>query len=271
MLPWSARILRIYCAPTGIVAILRRGLRSSPEQWRQVEIDGKSSFSWQGVVQQINMIADEYRCDRIRMVLSDQFIHYRCLPWRDDLIGAREMVAFARHSFLQTYGAAAENWSVAVSDEPPGRSRIAAAMPAEALAAFDGLRGKPFKVLSVRPALSVMAALWPGRNQAGVQWLVWGDRSSLGIAVVRDAQWVWLRQRRLTGISHEEILECLEEESRLSGIELHASAVTLDTGGLDPMLAQQLSAAGFRTLGWSSEYVPDVGNSVPGFALGWMA
>ncbi len=61
------------------------------------------------------------------VILSNHFLRYTLVPWRDELSDAEEELAFARHCFARVYGKAAEQWELRLSQEAPESPRLASA------------------------------------------------------------------------------------------------------------------------------------------------
>lgn len=72
---------------------------------------------------------------RIDVALSDHFVRYLALPWRDGL-GHDDWEIYARHEFERVYGRAGTRRRVRIAAARSGKPRVAAAVDG---ALFDGL------------------------------------------------------------------------------------------------------------------------------------
>ena len=65
---------------------------------------------------------------KIRLVLSNSFVRFVVLPWREDVVNRQDWLGLAQHAFRQDYGNAAEAWTIRVSFGAYGESIIASAI-----------------------------------------------------------------------------------------------------------------------------------------------
>lgn len=92
---------------------------------------------------------------RLDVVLSNHFVRYQVLPWRDEIASHDEMTAYAQASFEQVFGADSADWEITVGPEPIGRARLAAALPRRMKTALEELvAATPLRLGSVQPYLA---------------------------------------------------------------------------------------------------------------------
>lgn len=180
------------------------------------------------------------------MTLSSRFVQYRRIPWRDDLQGDKEFEALAKLEFANAFGALADAWRVVLSDEVPGQSRIAAAVPEGLLAALGDLAAANHaRLVAVPPGLTFAASAWPPAESTGAQCLVAWEPGQLCIAMREAGDWCWIRQRRVGDEWWRELPVLLDEESRLSGIDVEPRTTRLFAPGLGREEEKWLGEAGY--------------------------
>ena len=64
----------------------------------------------------------------LQVVLSNTFVRYLVLPWRDGVYRQQDWQAVAQHAFRQQYGAVADNWRIKVRLLAYGENVLAAAI-----------------------------------------------------------------------------------------------------------------------------------------------
>ncbi len=192
---------------------------------------------------------------RVRLQLSQAFVQLRVLPWRAELLNVAELEALARHDFSAAFGNIADDWRITMSDEPPGRARLVAAMPHPLLHALQAQAAQSgARLISVEPALVAASRRWhPGRDASGCHWLVQYESGRLCVLVRAKGQWAWVRHARLEGSWFSQLPQWLKAEALMSGLDLLPSRVTVHAPGLEPANLQALQASGLRFVdsGWA--------------------
>jgi len=148
---WSSERATAWLAPGGAALAVHapgwRGPRLRAE--RAIARMQATRFpGWREAVQalQDDLGREPLRARGLDVVLSDHWVRYVALPWREGLNGAAEWAAYAAHAFGTTYGDVAGRWRVRVAAGLPGDARLAAAIDDElpaALAALAGEAGLP--------------------------------------------------------------------------------------------------------------------------------
>jgi len=163
----------------------------------------------------------ETGCRELRLILSCHFTPYQLVPWRDDLDDHEEELALVRLSFVATYGDTASRWSLRLSDEVPGRPRIAAAIDGDFLAAIEQVvLTNKVRLTSMQPYLIAAINLWCnhfGRSQS--RWLVLHEKNRICLALIDRSRWHWVRCVRAGDDWAERLPELVEHEILLSGTE----------------------------------------------------
>jgi hypothetical protein len=98
---------------------------------------------------------------RARVVVADHWIRYAVVPWSDSLNSSAERLAHARELMAGVFGEAMGDWSVSLSDAPPGAVRLASAMPTALLESLRELTNRhDQKLVSVQPQLIAAYNAW---------------------------------------------------------------------------------------------------------------
>jgi hypothetical protein len=242
---WSTDTLHAYCSPAGAWGVRRRGWRQRVADWRHVPAR-EEGVPWQPAVAALGAMLGEFGCGKLRVTLSSRFVQYRRLPWRDDLRGDREFEVFAKLEFANAFGALADDWRVVLSDEAPGRSRIAAAVPQGLLGALRELATtNNASLIAVPPGLTFAANAWQPAADAGTRCLVTWEPGQLCVAMREAGDWSWIRQRRIGDDGLRNLPKLLDEESRLSGIDVDPRSTSLFAPGFGREEERALADAGF--------------------------
>ncbi|MDB6082243.1 MAG: hypothetical protein JWN43_124 [Gammaproteobacteria bacterium] len=145
-------------------------------------VDPLSPAGWEGALGMLDRHSSEGWSDaRARVVVADQWVRYSVVPWSDALNSAAERLAHARELMVGVFGAEMSDWTVSLSDAPPGSPRLASAMPTALLQALrDSAARHGQKLASVQPQLIAAYNTWrhvlPADEAA---WFVTVDEGSL--------------------------------------------------------------------------------------------
>lgn len=123
----------------------------------------------------------------LRILLSDRFVRYQHLPWRDGIVHGRERQAYANHRFREVYGELAGQWQIALSSSTPGSASMACAMDRELLVALKSL-GKQVRVVSAQPLF--VAAYNRARRQCKGErfWFAHVESGRVCMALLKSGQ-----------------------------------------------------------------------------------
>ena len=218
----SPESLSLFVSPGELVAVRRQGWRGAIAEKRVWPVTVRPENTWEDAAQAFGECLRAYpNCHKVGVVLSNHFVQYQLLPWRDDLGDREEERALAQLSFTQTFGEAASRWHVAVSDEAPGMSRISAAVNADLLAALHKYAaGAARRIVSVQPyltaAINAFADLF-GKDRSA--WFVLHEEGRLCLALVAGGQWRWIRCVRVAADWEARLPELLDNEALLAGVE----------------------------------------------------
>jgi hypothetical protein len=153
----------IYLAQRRICMVrIRRGIR--PSLAREENHTGPlAAAGWDGVLALLEQqLAQRTWSDaRVRVVISDQWVRHTVVPWSDALVSGAERLAHAHQLMAGTFGAAMSDWTVSLSEAPPGVSRLASAMPTALLEALrEATLRYGQKLVSVQPQLIAAYNTW---------------------------------------------------------------------------------------------------------------
>jgi hypothetical protein len=207
--PWRVTVSRV---ATRGVAEIRHSAECAPEHG-----DGPL---WQAPATALApLLAEpEWRHARAELVLSNHFVRYAIVPWRDDLGSEAERRAFMRHCFARIYGAPAETWELRVSEMRYGVAAVASAVEPGLLAALRSASGPAaLRLVSIDPLLA--AAFNRARRQivAGRYWFAVAEPGRLCSAYIEEGVWRRLRCQPLDADWQHALPRLLTRERLLAG------------------------------------------------------
>jgi hypothetical protein len=173
----------IYLAQRRVCLVrMRRGIR--PALATEVDrTDPQAAAGWEGALACLEAQLNEniWSDARARVVIADQWVRYSVVPWSDSLHSASERLAHARELMAGVFGETMIDWTLSLSDAPPGTSRLASAMPTallESLRAMTARHGQ--KLISVLPQLVAAHNTWRHiLPTTAAAWFVTVDSGSL--------------------------------------------------------------------------------------------
>ena len=174
--------------------------------------------AWQAATDALAQIISTTALPRaqVKLILSNHFVHYLVIPWRDGLSNQEEEWAYARHCFERVHGSDAAHWKLRLCSDTPGEPRLACAVePAliEALRAHLGPLGRRYR--SLQPHL--MASFNSCRAQIGKgpTWLVVAEPGLLCLALLQDGRWHSINRVKVGPDWLNELPRLLEREEYL--------------------------------------------------------
>jgi hypothetical protein len=221
---WSTDVLNVHCGPEGALALTRLGWRQrfgSAGEYPQAA----GGTRWAAGVAGLAAALAEHPGMPVRVVLANRLAQFRVMPWHDHLHGDDEYRALAQLEFAGAYGSLADGWTITLSDEEPGRARLAAAIPGDLLTAIkEVVAAQRVRLLGVSPALTIAAGLWPLAESDAPQCLVAVEPGQLCFAVHGDGNWRWVRQLRSDADWANRLPQLLDEERHLAHLDLTPEA-----------------------------------------------
>jgi hypothetical protein len=131
-----------------------------------------------------------WRGASLRVVLADCWVRYALVPWAMELRSADEHASHARQVLARLYGDAVSDWEICLSQSPPGRARVACAMPADLLRAVHDIHVRhDMKLGSLQPQLLAAYDNWRHRLPASGAWFVTIGEGTLAAARLGPRAW----------------------------------------------------------------------------------
>ena len=215
----STELLSVFLSPTQVLAVRRRGMSRHIVDKRAQAVAIRTGDGWAAVVDAFAAVLREVRRERVQVILSSHFAHYQLVPWRDDLQDSEEELAVVRLAYGETFGEAAARWSIRLSDESPGRPRIAAALDSGLLDAIRQTAGAAkVRLISMQPYLSAAVNHWRDLfDRSHSRWLVLHEENRVCLALLDQARWRWVRCVRAGADWCERLPDMVEHEIMLAG------------------------------------------------------
>ena len=120
---------------------------------------------------------------KIRLVLSNAFVRFTVLPWRDGVVARQDWLGLAQHAFRQDYGNAAEAWTIRVSLGAYGESVIGSAIDKTL---YDGLIAAANQIGFTWHSIAPLAMCLLNRKQTG--WLLIAEPQHLLLCQIAQGQ-----------------------------------------------------------------------------------
>lgn len=156
---------------------------------------------WRGAVERLAewLLAQDKRPCNVQVCLGGRFARWQLLPWRAELSGPQERVAYAALRFRETYGRTAQDWHILPSTSLPGRTAPAAAVDSALIAAL-GLACSQggAQLQSITPYFSAAFDAWRGSLMAPLLWFGTVESDMLSLGLLQDGQWSALQTQRLS-------------------------------------------------------------------------
>jgi hypothetical protein len=173
----------IYLAQRRVCLVrIKRGIR--PTLAAQADHgDPQAAPGWEGALALLErqLSAGAWSDSRARIVLADQWVRYAVVPWSDALNSNAERLGHAREIMSGIFGAEMSDWTVSLSEAPPGSSRLASALPTALLLALrESTLRHGQKLASVQPQLIAAYNTWRHQLPADTAaWFVTVEEGSL--------------------------------------------------------------------------------------------
>lgn len=193
-LSWRDRVY-IALAPSRIDVMRMAGIVRRAAVYDELipGIEVMGDAPWRGPLQALADAMPRFapRGAQCSVVLSNHFCRYVVVPGNTGLTDEREMEAYARLRFEETYGAgAAAAWEIRIGNAEPGAARLACAIDR---ALMDELRrtcsAARVKLTSVRPLLAAAFDQSRARLGAGQFWFAAAEQGRLCLAAVENHAW----------------------------------------------------------------------------------
>ena len=246
MSPWWREEISARIAPGGITLLRNsRGPRRRVLDRQSVTTSTPDSTAWQPVVELLGaqIEARKWRNADLGVVLGSHLARYLVLPWIEHLRDADALV-FARQSFVDVHGKAAEDWAICLGRAVRGLPRIAAAADRKMIEALHSqARVLRLKLRSVRPVLDAAAEDLARVDARMTGWLAIVESGNSCVARFRGGECMTVRTARFAEPAEQHLLAQLEQDAMCAGLDS-------GTGKLYVYAALPLDDTTLRQHGW---------------------
>ena len=246
MSPWWREQISARIAPGGITLLRNsRGPRRRVLDRQSVTTSTPDSTAWQPVVELLGAQIDarKWRNADLGVVLGGHLARYLVLPWIEKLRDADALV-FARQSFVDVHGKAAEDWAICLGRAVRGLPRIAAAADRKMIEALHSqARVLRLKLRSVRPVLDAAAEDLARVDARMTGWLAIVESGNSCVARFRGGECMTVRTARFAEPAEQHLLAQLEQDAMCAGLDS-------GTGKLYVYAALPLDDTTLRQHGW---------------------
>ncbi len=246
MSPWWREEISARIAPGGITLLRNsRGPRRRVLDRQSVTTSTPDSTAWQPVVELLGAQIDarKWRNADLGVVLGGHLARYLVLPWIEKLRDADALV-FARQSFVDVHGKAAEDWAICLGRAVRGLPRIAAAADRKMIEALHSqARVLRLKLRSVRPVLDAAAEDLARVDARMTGWLAIVESGNSCVARFRGGECMTVRTARFAEPAEQHLLAQLEQDAMCAGLDS-------GTGKLYVHAALPLDDTTMREHGW---------------------
>lgn len=191
-LRWSDRICAALAPGRVSTAVWPRGWSSGPAERASLPCTQPTDGPrWQPAVDSLRQWLEERpaRQARLHLVLSNRFVRYAVMPWRDGILRAEEREAQARHLLCETYGEGAARWHLRLADAGYGRPALVCAVDHALVDALQQLAAERRLHLAAVQPLLMLAFNRFRRDLGDESCLMVLEPGALCCAVVRAGCW----------------------------------------------------------------------------------
>jgi len=230
---WRNR-LYIAISPEHISLLkLARGLRTKLQAKHDETITPVNKQpSWQATLDRLTQLLaqPEWQNTEVNIVLSNRLVRYATIPFSAQLKNYPEQEAFARHALTQTYGTAAEQWTLRIQ---PGKAGIPCLTSAVDHALLEGLRqvcaAHKLELRSVMPYLMPVFNRYRKVIKTDPAWLVINEPGYSLLALLSGGEFI-----AVNGVYHDNLSELhilLDRENLASPLPKPCKSIHLYPAG----------------------------------------
>jgi hypothetical protein len=119
----------------------------------------------------------------LQVVLSNTFVRYLVLPWRDGIYRQQDWQAIAQHAFRQQYGAIADDWRIKVRLQAYGNNVLAAAIDETLCEQLEACAKQlNFSINSITPLLFLL-------SEHENAWMLVAEPARLTLCQIKQGNW----------------------------------------------------------------------------------
>jgi hypothetical protein len=250
-LSWRDEI-GVHLSPSRVLMIrVARGLRRHVLAQHEQIVTTTSFNDWTGSLAALEQMLDQtqWHGAGTRLVLADCWVRYALLPWASGLSSMAEEVSHARQVLVRLYGGTVGEWSICVSQAPPGQARLACAMPADLLGSIRDLHTRHGRrLLTLQPQLLASYNNWRSHLPASGAWFVTIGEGSLAAARLGSRTWERILSVRI-GPDWTRELKRLQVFSRIASTRPSEGHVYVDA----PVAWREVAGSATQDLHWLEE------------------
>lgn len=140
------------------------------------------------VIDALLTVSNQIQTQSVRFIVSNHFVRYAVIPWKEGITTRQEWVAFAEHAFRKSYGNVAEQWTVRVALNRYGQSVVASALDHTLVDALQALSlENNWKISAIEPFFMTVL------NRTGLQsentWVLLGEPERVILAQHHRGEW----------------------------------------------------------------------------------
>ncbi len=238
---WREQV-QVLVTPTSLTLVrFGRGARPAMLATSTVPVTervGEGLPSWTGPLMALSRVLQtkEWAQGDLSIVLSNHFVRYQVVSWRDELRDMPELIEYASQLLRQAYGRQSADWSVEISLDRVGSPYVASAVETQFLDEIKGIavhQGR--RLVSVRPLLMEAFNWAKAWLKTACQWLVIVEDGMICAALVGHGRWVVVRTCRTGPDWPAELVAMLEREQFLVDEAESAQTVLLHVVNGEPM------------------------------------
>jgi hypothetical protein len=214
---WPERLRIALCPDRLVVARVGIGLRNRVYDKHIVDcVPTSAGAAWHASIAALGAVLDGLQKPNaaVTIILSNHFVRYAIVPWRDSVTNIAEQAALARHCFKNIFGDVAANWDIRVSDGGFRRNAVASAVDRDLTIQLNQLFiDRKLSLPSVQPYFMTVCNRFSNElssGKSGCFAVVECGRAAFGIYDHRG--WQSLSARRLADVSEVGLAPVLAQE-----------------------------------------------------------
>jgi hypothetical protein len=171
---------------------------------------------WSGALSVLESVLPELagKKSHATVILSNHFMRYALIPWSDSIFDAKEIEAYAQHTFREIYGRDANIWELSISSGKSGMQQMAGATDTRLLDSLREMFGRAgVNLKSIQPHLMLAYNACKASLRGRSAWLALVEQGNLCLVLLQEGRWTWVRTMRIGVRWQEELPLLLERET----------------------------------------------------------
>ncbi len=199
--PWREQVVA-YLAPQRVALMrVRNGIRPRVLASQSCAVDNGHAGNPAPAFSCLSeMLTDsQFQDASARVIVADPWVRFALVPAPAIRLDADGRLSHARYVLADLYGDGLTDWTVTLTDAPPGRAYLACAMPSPLRTELeDVLLAAHLQLTSLQPQLVVAFNAWRRQLPADAGWFVSLDDASMTAVQLRDGEWQRVHMARLS-------------------------------------------------------------------------